>query len=87
MLGSIPYVDLPETESLDFSDLIDGYRQYSGPAHVGGKNIVSSECGGVRGEAFIQTLPSLLWHAKRSFAGSINQFVFHGLPYSGDVCT
>ena len=25
-----------------------------------------------------------MWHVKRSFAGSVNQFVFHGLPYSGD---
>ena len=32
MLANIPSVDVPETESLDFSDLIDGYRQYSGPA-------------------------------------------------------
>ncbi|KAK6216503.1 hypothetical protein LQW54_003509 [Pestalotiopsis sp. IQ-011] len=83
MLANIPFVSTPETESLDFSDLIDGYRQYSGPAYLAGHNIVSSECGAVRGEGFSQTLPELLWHVKRSYAGGINQFVFHGFPYSG----
>lgn len=38
----------------------------------------------MRGEGFVQTIPELLWHAKRSWAGAINQFVFHGFPYSGD---
>lgn len=84
-LANIPSVDVPECESLDFSDLIDGYRQYAGPANLAGKRIVSSECGAVRSEAYIQTLPELIWHVKRSLAGGVNQFVFHGLPYSGDV--
>ncbi|KAL1984134.1 hypothetical protein VTN96DRAFT_9439 [Rasamsonia emersonii] len=84
MLANIPTVDAPECESLDFSDLIDGYRQYAGPANLASRRIVSSECGAVRGEAFAQTLPELLWKTKRSFVGSINQFVFHGFPYSGN---
>ncbi|KAJ9499406.1 hypothetical protein H2202_004989 [Exophiala xenobiotica] len=84
MLANIPSVDAPECESLDFSDLIDGYRQYSGPANLARRRIVSSECGAVRGEAFAQLLPELLWHVKRSYAGGVNQFVFHGFPYSGD---
>ncbi|KAF2205690.1 hypothetical protein GQ43DRAFT_477176 [Delitschia confertaspora ATCC 74209] len=83
MLANIPTVDAPETESLDFSDLIDGYRQYSGPANLARRRIISSECGAVRGQAYVQTLPELLWKVKRSYAGSVNQFVFHGLPYSG----
>jgi hypothetical protein len=83
MLASIPYVDEPECESLDFSDLIDGYRQYSGPAYFTGKPIVSSECGAVRGESYTQTLQELMWKVKRSYAGGVNQFVFHGYPYSG----
>ena len=82
-LANVPIVDAPETESLDFSDLIDGYRQYSGPANLARRRIVSSECGAVRGEAYIETLPELLWKVKRSYAGSVNQFVFHGFPYSG----
>ncbi|RFU31735.1 hypothetical protein B7463_g4619, partial [Scytalidium lignicola] len=84
MLSNVPFVDVPECESLDFSDLIDGYRQYSGPANLAGRSVISSECGAVRGEAYTQTLPELLWHVKRSFAGGVNQFVFHGFPYSGN---
>ena len=83
MLANIPSVDAPECESLDFSDLIDGYRQYAGPGHLADRRIVSSECGAVRGEGFVQTLPELMWKVKRSYAGAINQFVFHGFPYSG----
>lgn len=85
MLANIPSVDAPETESLDFSDLIDGYRQYSGPANLARRRIISSECGAVRGEAYVETLPELLWKVKRSYAGSVNQFIFHGFPYSGYV--
>ncbi|KAK4549904.1 hypothetical protein LTR36_005205 [Oleoguttula mirabilis] len=70
-------------ESLDFSDLIDGYRQYAGPANLAERRIVSSECGAVKGEGFVQTLPELLWKVKRSYAGGLNQYVFHGYPYSG----
>lgn len=84
MLANIPTVDAPETESLDFSDLTDGYRQYAGPANLARRRIVSSECGAVRGEAYSETLPELLWKVKRSYAGSVNQFVFHGFPYSGE---
>ncbi|KIW43060.1 uncharacterized protein PV06_04207 [Exophiala oligosperma] len=84
MLANIPSVDAPECESLDFSDLIDGYRQYAGPANLARRRIVSSECGAVRGEAYAQLLPELMWHAKRSYAGGVNQFVFHGFPYSGN---
>ncbi|KAL5434257.1 hypothetical protein PMIN07_009197 [Paraphaeosphaeria minitans] len=84
MLANIPSVDAPETESLDFSDLIDGYRQYSGPANLARRRVISSECGAVRGEAYAETLPEILWKVKRSYAGSVNQFVFHGFPYSGN---
>ncbi|KAL9068938.1 MAG: hypothetical protein Q9157_006341 [Trypethelium eluteriae] len=84
MQQNIPVVDAPECESLDFSDDIDAYRQYTGPAHLAGKRIVSSECGAVSNEAFQQTLTELMWHVKRSIAGGINQFVFHGYPYSGN---
>ncbi|KAF2645734.1 secreted protein [Massarina eburnea CBS 473.64] len=83
MLANIPTVDAPEMESLDFSDLVDGYRQYAGPANLARRRVISSECGAVRGEAYAETLPELLWKVKRSYVGSINQFVFHGFPYSG----
>jgi len=65
--------------------MVDGYRLYAGPATLSGKNVISSECGAVHDEVFAQPLPELLWHVKRSYAGSINQFVLHGFPYSGNV--
>ena len=83
MLQNVPNVDAPECESLGFNHLIDGYRQYCGPANLAGKRLVSTECGANPIEAYQQTLPELLWDVKRSFAGSVTQFVFHGFPYSG----
>ena len=85
MLQNVPNVDAPECESLDFNHLIDGYRQYTGPANLAGKRVVSTECGAIHFEAYQQTMPELLWDVKRSIAGSVNQFVFHGYPFSGSV--
>lgn len=83
MMQNIPNVDAPECESLGFNHLIDGYRQYTGPANLAGKRVISTECGANHLEAYQQTMPELLWDVKRSIAGSVNQFVFHGYPYSG----
>ncbi|ETS86460.1 hypothetical protein PFICI_00288 [Pestalotiopsis fici W106-1] len=47
MEDSISSVDAPETESLFFKDSIDSYRQFAGPAHLSGKNIISNELGAV----------------------------------------
>ncbi|KAI9687503.1 MAG: hypothetical protein M1822_002113 [Bathelium mastoideum] len=84
MLQNIPVVDAPECESLDFNDNIDAYRQYTGAANLAGKRVISSECGAVSDEAFQQTLTELMWKVRRSIVGGINQFVFHGYPYSGN---
>lgn len=46
---------------------------------------MSSECGAVKGEGFVQTLPELLWHARRSWAGSINQFGEQAEEYNGEL--
>ena len=32
----------------------------------------------------LSQLPELLWDVKRSIVGSVNQFVFHAYPYSGN---
>ncbi|KAI9740347.1 MAG: hypothetical protein M1834_004926 [Cirrosporium novae-zelandiae] len=82
-LQNVPNVDAPECESLGFSHLVDGYRQYAGPANLAGKRIISTECGANMYGVYQQTLPSLLWDVKRSIAGSVNTFVLHGYPYSG----
>jgi len=83
MLQNIGVVGGPECESLGFNHLIDGYRQYTGPANLAQKRLVSTECGAISGEAYQQTIPEWLWDAKRSFAGSVTQFIIHGFPYSG----
>lgn len=83
MLQNIPDVGGPECESLGFNHLIDGYRQYTGPANLAQKRLVSTECGAIHEEAYQQTIPEWLWDAKRSFAGSVTQFIIHGYPYSG----
>lgn len=83
MLTTIPDVDVPETESLGFNDLIDGYRQFTGAALLAGKNKISTELGAVPGYVYAQTIPDILWHIKRSLVSSINAFVIHGLAFSG----
>ena len=84
MLALIPTVNAPETESLGFNHDIDAYRQFSGPANLAGKRIVSTELGAQRNEVYSQTMPELIWDVKRSIVGSINNFVYHGYPFSGN---
>ena len=84
MLANIPDVNAPECESLGFSHIIDAYRQFSGPANLAGKRVMSSELGAQRDEVYSQTMPELIWDTKRSVAGGINQFVYHGYPYTGN---
>jgi len=83
MLANVPHVNAPELESLGFNHLIDGYRQYAGPANLAGKRIVSSELGAQRNEVYSQTLPEMIWDIKRSVVGSVNNFILHGYPFSG----
>lgn len=83
MLAQIPSVNAPETESLDFNHNIDAFRQYTGPANLANKRVVSSELGAERQEAYQETIQQIIWNVKRSIVGGVNQFVFHGLVYSG----
>ncbi|KAF2172380.1 hypothetical protein M409DRAFT_50088 [Zasmidium cellare ATCC 36951] len=83
MLANVPSVNGPECESLGFNHVIDAYRQFAGPANLAGKRIMSSELGAQREEVYKQTMPELIWDVKRSVIGSINQFVYHGYPYTG----
>lgn len=50
---------------------------------MAGKRIISSELGAQREEVYEQTMPELIWDVKRSIVGSVNQFVYHGYPYTG----
>ncbi|GKZ38031.1 hypothetical protein AbraIFM66950_009945 [Aspergillus brasiliensis] len=84
MLANIPYVNGPECETLGFSENIDSYRQFAGPAHLAGKRIITNEAGAMIDSVYQESIPELLWTLKRSFAGSVNQFVLHGYPTSGN---
>ncbi|KAJ5909561.1 secreted protein [Penicillium tannophilum] len=84
MLANVPHVNAPECETLGFSENIDGYKQFSGPANLAGKRVISSEAGAMFGEAYQEPISELLWTFKRSFAGSVNNFIIHGYPNSGN---
>lgn len=83
MAANIPSVDAPECESLGFNHLVDGYRQFAGPANLAGKRIISNEMGAVQLESYTQTLPELIWDVKRAFIGGVNRMVYHGFPFTG----
>lgn len=84
MLANVPYVNAPECETLAFFGSIDGYRQFAGPACLAGKRIISSESGAVFGQIYAQPIPEIISYFKSSFAGSVNQFIIHGYPYTGN---
>jgi hypothetical protein len=83
MEALIPLVDVPECESLGFFDSIDGYRQYTGPAVLTDKRVISNEIGAVSMKAYQYLTSSLLWSINRAVAGGVNQFVIHGQSYTG----
>ncbi|RDW76315.1 uncharacterized protein DSM5745_06307 [Aspergillus mulundensis] len=80
---NIPYVDAPECESLQFADSVDAYRQFSGPALLAGKDVVSNEMGATTA-AYGYSFPQLLFSVARAVVGGVNQLVLHGQSYSGD---
>ena len=84
MEASIPFVDVPECESLQFEDNVDGYRQFSATAYLAGRNVISIEIGAVFGLAYEYTIPDLLFSVNRALAGGVNRFVIHGQSYSGN---
>jgi hypothetical protein len=84
MLQGIPSINAPETESLSFGDNIDAFRQYTGPANLAGKRVISMELGTEFYVAYRQTWDDLLWDAKVAFVAGVNQAVIHGAPYSYD---
>lgn len=84
MLSSVPHVNAPEDETLGFSNNLDAYRQFSGPANLAGKRVISNEGGAVMNEAYQHLIPDMLWSFKRAFAISNNNFIVHGYPHSGN---
>ncbi|KKY16236.1 putative secreted protein [Diplodia seriata] len=82
-LDDISILDAPEGESLGFNNIIDTYRQFSGPAHLSGISVISSECGALSGAPYQQTFNDLLWSVRRGLAAGISMHVLHGFAYSG----
>ncbi|KAE8323134.1 hypothetical protein BDV39DRAFT_196119 [Aspergillus sergii] len=80
---NIPVVDAPECESLQFGDSVDAYRQFSGPALLAGKSVISNEMGATMG-AYGYPFRSLLFSVGRAIVGGVNQLVLHGQSYTGD---
>lgn len=82
--ANIPFVNAPECESLQFQDNIDGYRQFSGPAHLAGKRVISNEMGAVMLKAYNLPHSELLSFINRAVVGGVNQVVLHGQSYTGN---
>ncbi|KAI0602064.1 hypothetical protein F4775DRAFT_298683 [Biscogniauxia sp. FL1348] len=84
MTQAVPYVEVPELESLAFSESISQYRQFTGAAHLAGRNVISTEVGAVRGEAYKVRIPALKFLFDGSFAAGVNTMVIHGYAYGGE---
>jgi hypothetical protein len=82
MLQTMTDVDVPEAETLSFSNQIDSFLQVAGPADLASKRVVSVELGADWHQAYSQSWEMLLFDAKHAFAGGINQVVIHGATYS-----
>ncbi|UPL03768.1 hypothetical protein LCI18_014702 [Fusarium solani-melongenae] len=80
----IPFVDVPECESLGFGDGIDGYHQFMGPAALAGKRVVSNEMGAIFLAAYKHDIPRLVHQSDLAFAAGNNRLVLHGLAFGGN---
>ena len=84
METNIDKVTAPECESLAFNDNIDGYRQFSGPANVAQKSVISNEMGADMNKALRLPISELLSQISKAFVGGVNQVVLHGQTFTGD---
>ncbi|EYB29127.1 hypothetical protein FG05_13859 [Fusarium graminearum] len=82
VLADVPIVSVPELESLGFLTP-DQMSQFVGPAHLGRRNIISTEIGAVSAGAYSQTIPSLVNLFHEAFAGGVNAMMIHGMTYTG----
>ncbi|KAM0204159.1 hypothetical protein ACHAQI_009984 [Fusarium lateritium] len=83
VLAQVPVVSTPELESLGFLTP-DQMAQFVGPAHLGRRNIISTEIGAVASGAYSQTIPSLVNLFHQAFAGGVNAMMIHGMTYTGE---
>ncbi|SCO30892.1 uncharacterized protein FFMR_02093 [Fusarium fujikuroi] len=83
ILADVPIVSTPELESLAFKTP-DEMSQFVGPAHLGRRNIISTEIGAVAQGAYSLTIPSLVNLFNDAFAGGVNAMMIHGMAYTGE---
>ncbi|PNP85070.1 hypothetical protein FNYG_01595 [Fusarium nygamai] len=83
VLADVSIVSVPELESLGFLTP-DQMSQFVGPAHLGRRNIISTEIGAVAGGAYSQTVPSLVNLFHQAFAAGVNAMMIHGMTYTGE---
>ncbi|SCO78667.1 uncharacterized protein FRV6_02880 [Fusarium oxysporum] len=83
VLADVPIISTPELESLGFTTP-DQMYQFVGPAHLGRRNIISTEIGAVATGAYSQTIPSLVNLFHEAFAGGVNAMMIHGMTYTGE---
>lgn len=81
---AISHVQVPELESLGFSENIDLYRQFTGAAHLAGRNVISTEIGAMPGGAYNLRIPKLKLLLDGSYAAGVNTMVIHGYAYGGE---
>ncbi|KAI0475378.1 hypothetical protein GGR56DRAFT_510973 [Xylariaceae sp. FL0804] len=84
MARAVPLVPVPELESLGFDDSIDRYRQFTGAAHLAGRDVISTEIGAVLEGSYALSVPALKGLFDNSFAAGVNNLVLHGYAYSGE---
>ncbi|EPQ27536.1 uncharacterized protein PFL1_05074 [Pseudozyma flocculosa PF-1] len=73
--------DVPECESLG-QPSIDLIRQFTGGVNLAHRDILSSEMGAGRFEAYEFRMIQLFQDSRLAFAGGVNQIIIHGLPSS-----
>ncbi|MHC5560881.1 glycosyl hydrolase [Kocuria sp. U4B] len=74
-------VDVPETESFQLQNMIDGFRTQAAAVHMGDKPIYSTECCASFGAAHAFKWEQTLSQVHKNLAGGVNQVVFHGYPH------
>jgi hypothetical protein len=74
-------VDIPEGESLGFSDL-DSFRLLAGGRDLGGRRLLSDEAGAFFNGAYNTTWERMLTTINANYAAGVNQAVLHGFAYA-----
>lgn len=77
MSQSVRGVDVPEVETLAFSDSAESYKLMSGAAHLLGRNTLSSETGALRG-SYIYTPQEYIKQVHQQMAAGVNRAIWHG---------